>query len=165
MGAVSLTVEDGISPVLEKLIRKTRDLTPAMKEVELLVMRPLKYKAWRESGLTSRSGELEDSVQTWHGKKSAGISVKTLPGKDLVIPKAVTQMSGRKSGSATRKRHYRVRKYNRGAVAVGSYTRTSSGSPWGDIPARPFIPQVFSAMDVRRISSIIEDFFKDVQDV
>lgn len=157
MSVVSLTVKDGITPELERLIKKSRNMTRPMRKVELLVMRPLRARAWAKSGLKSDSGELEKSVKTWHGKKSAGVSVHTLPGKDLIIPKAVTHTEGRRRGSATRKRQYAVRGHTRRGRRVSPHMRRNAGAPWGDIKARPFIPVRLRGAEIMQITRIIKD--------
>jgi len=157
-----MTVKDGITPELERLIKKSRNLSPAMRKVEGLVMRPLRTRAWQSSGLHSVSGDLKKSVKTWHGKKSAGISVHTLPGKDLIIPKAVTMTDGAQRGSYTKKRKYRVRGHRRGAAAVKTYQRRNPGSPWGDIKSRPFIPAGMEPHDIAKAGEIISEFLTHV---
>lgn len=161
-GIVKLTLKDGITPELERLIKRSRNLSPAMRKIELRIMSPLKRKAWAKSGLKSRSGELRDSIKTWHGKKSAGISVHTLPGKDLVIPKAITHTRGAKRGSYTKKREYKVRGYRRGGVSVPEHYRRNAGTPWGNIPARPFVPDKMSGSDALRAAEIIKKELLDV---
>lgn len=158
MSIVSITAKDGIDDEFAKLLKKTRNLKPAMHEVELLVMRPLKSKAWHGSGLASRSGELEKSVQAWHGKKSTGFGVHRKPGRNLIIPKAVTHTMGARRAQYRKKRQYRVRGYHGGGRAVSGYTRRNAGAPWGNIKARPFIPSRLSTGDIQRVIRILERY-------
>ena len=112
-----------------------------MRKIENEVMKPLKSRAWKGSGLKARSGELRDAIQTWHGKKSAGISIRTSPGKDLVIPKAVFHSEGAKRGQYRNKDRYKVSRYSRRGKNVKAHTRRNAGAPWADVKARKFIPE------------------------
>lgn len=53
-------------------------------------------------GCTSRSGELQRAVVTFAGKVSAGVGIRTVKGRDLVLPKAVTHTFGRKKFTSRR---------------------------------------------------------------
>lgn len=158
MSIVSLDIRDGVTPAMLKLLKKTRDLTPAMREIDYRIMKPLKSKAWAASGLKSRSGELRDAVTTWHGKKSAGVSVRSSAGKDLIIPKAVLQSEGAKKHQHTKKRSYRVRAHDRAGRKVGQHTRRNAGAPWGDVKARPFIPTRLGPGETQSAIRILEGF-------
>lgn len=156
-GIVSLSVRDGISPELQRLLKKSRNLSPAMKKIENQVMKPLKVKAWQGSGLKSRSGELRDAVETWHGKKSSGISIRTTPGKDLVIPKAVFHTDGAKRGQYNNKDRYKVSKHSRRGRNVRKHTRRNAGAPWADVPARKFIPEELGSTGTTAAVKILEE--------
>ncbi len=155
---ISMSVNDALSPALRKTVKKTRNLSQVMRKVEQLIMKPLKSMAWQKSGLESRSGELEGAVQTWHGKKSAGVSVHTSPGRDLVIPKATMHTEGAKKGKYRRKQRYRVKTHSRRGKNVRRHERRNAGSPWGNVEARGFIPTGLSAADIQRAAKMIEDF-------
>lgn len=152
-------IKDGITPELRRLLKKSGDLTPALKDIEHQVMRPLKLRAWDASGIRSRTGELKDSVVTFHGKRSAGVSVHTSPGKDLIIPKAHTLSKG------VQRHQYRIRKtplvraYRRLGKMIAPHKRIIIGAPFGDIQARPFVPERLGPNDERKAVSILEDFF------
>lgn len=162
MSIVKVDLRDGISPELQRLLKKSRNLKPAMKKIENEVMQPLKSRAWKGSGLHSRTGELRDAVQTWHGKKSAGISIRTSPGKDLVIPKAVFHSAGAKRGQYRNKDRYKVRSYSRRGRNVRAHSRRNGGAPWGNVKARRFIPEALGAVGVKRAVKILEEYI-DVQ--
>lgn len=155
MGIVTLDIRDGITPELERLIKKSRNLRPAMRKIELLVNRPLRSRAFKSSGIKSHTGRLRDTVETWHGRKSAGISVHA---KGLDFAKAATLARGAKRHSFRKRRKYvSIRGHNRGRSQVKAHERRNAGSPWGNIKARPFIPTRLSAGDVQRVVSIIKD--------
>lgn len=152
---VTLTADDGISADLSRRIKRARDMRPAMKEVERQVMQPLRASAWKSSGLKSRSGELKKSVVTFAGKKSAGISVHTTPGHDLVIPKAVTLSEGRRRREHRKRDRTAVKSHTRKGRRISGYVRRNVGSPWGNIKARPFIPDRFSGAETSKITAIL----------
>lgn len=151
-------VRDFMSPELRKLAKKTRDLRPAMKKIETFVMSPLRVKAWAASGLESHSGDLRDSVETWSGKKSAGIAVHPPSGRSTVMPKAVVHTEGRRRRAHSRKTRYTVGGHRRGGTSVSRYTRRNTGSPWGDIKARGFIPTRMPSASARLAARIIEEY-------
>lgn len=155
MGSATLTVNDGISPVLLRLVKKSRDMSPVMRQVKTGVILPKKLEAWQKSGLVSRTGELEDAVELWHGKKSAGVSVKSTPGHDLVIPKAVFHTSGARKHQYKKKGRVRVARHSRAGRRVRSYSRKNHGSPWGAVKARKFLPTSFSTVDKKRIEALL----------
>lgn len=165
MAVISLDMRDSMTPELQKLVKRARNLSPAMRQVEGQVMGHLKRKAWAGSGLKSRSGELYGAIEVWHGKKSAGVAVHKPPGRNLVLPKAVTHMEGRdkhqfrlkprRKVSAHYRKHHRSGKRHR----VSEHMRRNLGGPRGDIPARRFLPDGFSVSDERKIVKILEDYF------
>ncbi|SHO52853.1 hypothetical protein [Desulfopila aestuarii] len=157
-GIVSIDIRDGISPELHRLLKKSRNLSPAMRKIEETVMKPLKRRAWQKSGLRADTGELRDAVETWHGKKSAGISVHTSPGKDLVIPKATLQTQGAKRGQYRGKDRYRVRQHTRGGRTIKAHTRRNTGSPWGNVKARKFIPTDLGTAGTEAAIRILEEY-------
>lgn len=140
--------DHGVSDALRKLAQRCSDLSPVMRKIEREVFEPAARSAWASSGLRSKSGELKSAITPFAGKVSSGVGLRSYKGKDLVWPKAVTHTFGRKKGSAkprsSRVRRLFLRKYQ---------------SPWGDIPARPFIP---SEADVRshgnKIINLIEEY-------
>lgn len=140
--------DNGVSEALKKLAQRCGDLSPVMRKIEQEVFEPAARAAWAASGLHSKSGELKSAITPFAGKVSSGVGLRSYKGRDLVWPKAVTHTFGRKKGSAkprsSRVRRLFLRKYQ---------------SPWGDIPARPFIP---SEADVRsqsnKIINLIEEY-------
>lgn len=158
--AEGLTIRDGISPALLKLVKRSRNLKGAMADIERQVLAPKKAAAWQRSGLKSDSGELEDSVTLWHGKKSAGVTVKSKPGHDKVIPKATLHVQGARKGHYVKHSRIRVKSHTRSGRRVSGYTRKNIGSPWGNVPARDFLPRSFSFADKRRIETIIRRYVR-----
>lgn len=155
---ITIDVRDYMTPAMQELAKKARNLSPAMKKIDQQVMTPLKSRAWAGSGLHSQSGELEEAVQTWHGKKSAGVALHTPAGRTLVTPKAVIHTEGAKAGKFVKKARRPVRAHKRGAVRVSRYTRSNYGAPRGDIPAREFIPDSLTPFDAQLAAKIIEEF-------
>lgn len=157
--AVTLEVKDGLTDELKLLSKKARNMSGAMSKIESRVMKPLKRKAWKESGLQSRSGELESSVKTFSGKKSAGISVHKPSGRSLVSAKAVSHTEGRRARSQRKKSSYRVRSHSRGNVRVRQHQRKNVGAPWGNVPAREFVPVKIGKSGTQVAVKIIEEYF------
>lgn len=157
-GELTLDLRDELRPELRKLAKKTRNLRPAMRKIEALVMKPLKERKWRASGLESHSGELEEAVQTWHGKKSAGVAIRKPRGRNLVLAKASRHMEGSKKHQFRKRSRTKVNKYTREGRRVRSYSRKNVGAPWGLVQARPFLPSRLSAASVRQAARIIERF-------
>lgn len=136
-------VVDNMTPTLQRLLNKGHDFTPVMTRVEREIFAPLRLSSWGSSGLTSRSGELFKAVDTWHGKTSAGVTLRSDAGKDLILPKAATHTRGAKRGSfeANRAKGYRVKRYTtKGGRKVKAYLKKSYVVPWGNVPAREFFP-------------------------
>jgi hypothetical protein len=153
----SVRIDDQITPALKRMVRRTKDLSPVMRRVETEIIMPMAVKAFAASGIHSRSGELQRAIQTWHGKKSAGVSVKD-HGKTLATPKAAVLSEGRKKASyKTKKRP--VRAHRRNGRKVRRHARKSI-APWGDIPARPFIPTTHNVKgsDLDRMGSWIKAY-------
>lgn len=141
---IRLELHETATAAIEQLVKQGKDLAPAMAEIKRSVFSGLAVRSWGRSGLHVQSGELLRSITPFSGKVSAGIGLRSKKGRDLVWPKAVTHTFGRKKGSSKRR-----------MGRNGKYRRLS---PWGDIPARPFIPV---ETDVRvfeqHITRIIED--------
>lgn len=154
---VTLSISDGISPEMDMLLKKTRNLKKAMKQVEQRVFNPLRRKAWARSGLQSQSGELKNSVEAWSGKKSAGVSVHSNAGSDLVIPKGLTHMRGARRHEFKKRNRATVKSHGRAGQSVRSHQRRNTGSPWGDVKKRQFIPQRLSGSDTQKIVKILMD--------
>lgn len=142
---------------LDRLVKKSRNLTPVMRSIEDRVMVPLRLGSWSRSGLHEKSGELKRSIQTFHGKKSAGVSVHTVPGHDLIIPKAITQTRGAKKHAFRRYSRSKIRSHTRSGRRISAYTRSNQGAPWGTIKARPFIPVKLRRADRVKIIKILEE--------
>lgn len=150
-----LFIKDGVSPELNKILKKAKDVSPAMKEIGNSILKREMWRAWYGSGLTSRSGELRSAIKTFFGKRSAGVSVKKPKGRNLVIPKAITHAGGRAAHTFRKKTEYKVSAHMRGGKQIDEYTRKNVGAPWGDIEARPFIPDNLSSGDQRRVLDIL----------
>ena len=155
---MTLKQTDGISPAMLQVLKKTRNLKPAMRRVELLVLQPMRVTEWASSGLKSRSGELRDAVQTFSGKKSAGLAVHSKPGHDLIIPKAITHTRGAKKHEFRKRQRSTVKSYHRAGRKVRGYVRRNRGGPWGAVPKRPFIPTAFNAAQQLRIRKILGEY-------
>lgn len=146
---IRVQVNESVVPKLQELLKRSGDLSPAMQRIQREVFDPLAAQAMARSGLRSRSGALFGAVTPFSGRVSAGVGLRAQGGrrdKGLVFAKASTHTFGRKKFSNKR----RVNK------KTGVYFRRS---PWGDIPARPFIPGVVDVntrMDM--ITSIVEEY-------
>lgn len=158
MTIMTLDIRDGITPAMKRKLKRTRDMSSAMRKIETTVIRPLRSRAWSGSGLESQSGELKDSVTTFHGKKSAGLSVRSKAGHDLIIPKAVTHLRGAKRYAFRKKSRARVKSHHRDGAKVRSYSRRNPGSPWGRIKKRGFLPTKFSTADIARITQTLKEY-------
>lgn len=158
MSGMSMELRDTMSPAMRRLIKKTRNMTPAMKKIETKIIKPMKSTAWAGSGLKSHSGELQDSVKTWHGKKSTGLSVHSSPGRDLIIPKAVAQLRGAKKHAYRKHQRIRVKRHSRSGRRIKGYIRTNKGAPWGKVKARKFLPTRFTTAETLRIRKILTGF-------
>ena len=137
--SAKITVKNDATKRLRKLLRVARNLAPAMRQIERRVLMVPIAGAWQRSGLRARSHELRKAVQAWSGRRSAGLSLRSKRGRDLVLPKAYTHTFGAHKqqwhGKGAFKSEYPVfRKSGR------AFMRKNPGSPWGAIPARPFFP-------------------------
>lgn len=134
----NVTVNENVTKKLRRLLRIARNLAPAMRQIERRILMTPIYGAWQRSGLRARSHELRRAVQAWSGKRSAGVSLRSKRGRDLVLPKAFTHTFG------AHKQQWHGRGANRASYAVTrggtTFRRRNPGSPWGAIPARPFFP-------------------------
>lgn len=159
MSKIEMKTLDEISPELGKLAKALRNMRPAMKRIEREVFVPMVVTSWLRGGLRSRTGELRKSITPWSGKTSAGVSVRTKRGRDLVLPKAFTFLEGRRAKQFKKKDTYKVK---RGGT---TFDRKNAGSPWGAIPRRPFFPE---SADLRgktdRIKNIIAAFLREVSE-
>jgi len=144
---VDLDGIDGVTKEFARILKNSEDLSPAMQQIEQEVFVPAARSGWATSGLHSRSGALHGAITPFSGKVSAGIGLRAKGGrrdKGLVFAKAFTHTFGRKKWSSRRV------KYKSGwrVSSKGELKRTNRASkeyivvksPWGDIPARPFMP-------------------------
>lgn len=141
--SVEFRVDDNLTPELKRIAERGHDFTHVMAQIENVILKPMKSLAWSSSGLHSRSGELERAIDTWHGKSSAGITLRSKAGRDLILPKAATHTGGADKGSfgKQRKSAYKVKGYSSRGRTVKAYTKRNGVFPWGDIPARKFFPE------------------------
>lgn len=150
-----VTTIDSIDPALGKITDGLENMTPAMSRIESSVFKPLAISSWASSGITSRTGELKQAITPWSGKRSAGVSLRTRKGRDLVLPKAHTFMKGCKGREFKRKDEYKVTRNSK------IFMRKNLGSPWGAIKKRRFFPTkslLISQMD--RIEQIISRYLQ-----
>jgi len=144
---ITINIDDKISPALARLARNATSMAPAMQKIESRILKPLRLSALGSSGITPRTGELFAAVDTWSGRVSAGITLRSKPGKDLIIPKASTMMKGAQKNSygRRRKKQWTVKAYSRttasGTFTVQRHSKSKGPLPWGNIPARPFFPK------------------------
>lgn len=147
--AETVNLRQGFGVFAEELARlRVRDFTPVMEEIRDVYMAPAAKMAWEASGLHSRSGELEGAVTPFSGTVSSGVGIRTVKGRDLVLPKAITHTYGRKKFSNKRRINRKTGKYRR-------------RSPWGDIPARPFTPEELSGTAKAGAEKMIVEFIND----
>lgn len=147
--AETVSLRGGLSVVAEELARfRIKDFSPVMETIRQSYMVPAARSAWAGSGLVSRSGELESAITPFSGKVSAGVGIRTVKGRDLVLPKAAVHTFGRKKFANKRRRNKKTGKYFR-------------RSPWGDIPARPFTPDNLPAAAKAGAEQLIVDFIND----
>lgn len=136
--SAKITVKNDATKRLRKLLRVARNLAPAMRQIERRVLMVPIAGAWQRSGLRARSHELRKAVQAWSGRRSAGLSLRSKRGRDLVLPKAYTHTFG------AHKQQWHGKGKNRASYKVtrggSTFDRKNPGSPWGAIPARPFFP-------------------------
>lgn len=100
---------------------KIKNFSPVMARIRDRYMRPMARRSWAASGLNRISGELKAAITPFAGKRSSGVGLRTWKGRDLVLAKAVVHTYGKKKHEYHRRRNRKK-------------------SPWGDIPARPFMP-------------------------
>lgn len=144
-----VSLRGGLGVVAEELARlRIKDFSPVMQTIRDRYMQPASRSAWAGSGLVSRSGELEAAITPFAGKVSAGVGIRTVKGKDLVLPKAVVHTFGRKKFANKRRRNKKTGKYFR-------------RSPWGDIPARPFTPDTLPSSAKAGAEQLIVEFIND----
>ena len=147
--ATIISMSGGFSPIAEELARmRVRDFTPVMGDIRDKYMRPLAQAAWAGSGLRSISGELHGAVTPFAGKVSAGVGLRTVKGRDLVLAKAITHTFGRDKWSSKRRFDRKTRKYRR-------------RSPWGDIPARPFTPSTLPGPMQSEVESMVIEYVRN----
>jgi hypothetical protein len=138
--AVELVVKDSISPELYRLAKRADTLQPVMRRVKDEILDPMVAAAWSASGLQSRSGSLLAAITAWHGRSSAGVTLKAKGGRadvGRVFAKAATHSRGAKKFSF-KQGYYRSKK---GGRKKSSILKAKRRSPWGDIPAREFFPE------------------------
>ncbi len=152
---LGINLRDSMTPALLELTKKVKDLSRPMRDIERQVMRPLKERAWKSSGLKKESGDLRDSVKTFSGKKSAGVGLKA---QGLVAGRAVLLNQGAKKNQYRRKRKIKIRAHSRQGRAVAEHTRRNNGSPWGKIKKSQFIPSKLSGSDEKKIFTIMEKY-------
>lgn len=144
-----ISLRGSFSAVGEELRRLVvKDFTPVMEQIRDKFMVPAAKTAWAASGLQSRSGELEAAITPFAGKTSAGVGVRTIKGRDLVLPKAIVHTFGRKKFANKRRRNRKTGK---------DFRR----SPWGDIPARPFTPTSMSSAVLKTAEQMVVEFIND----
>lgn len=144
-----ISLRGGLSVMAEELARlRIKDFSPVMERIEDRFIKPAAAAAWSGSGLHSRSGELHKSVVTFSGKVSAGVGIRTVKGRDLVLPKAITHTFGRKKFTNRRRRNRKTGKMFR-------------RSPWGDIPAREFTPNSLPPSVSAEVQSMIVEYIND----
>lgn len=147
--AETISLRGGLGVVAEELARlRVKDFTPVMQQIQAKYMEPAAAAAWDGSGLHSRSGELQRAVVTFAGKVSAGVGIRTVKGRDLVLPKAVTHTFGRKKFTNKRRRNRKTGKLFR-------------RSPWGDIPAREFTPSSLPPSASAEVQTMIVEYIND----
>lgn len=162
---ISIDIKDHLSPTIQRLSKHVTNFTAVMARVEKEIFKPLRITAWGRSGLRTRSGELFAAVSTWHGKRSAGVTLKSDRGHDLILPKAATQAHGAKKNafSRRRKKQWKVKSHIRHGIKIKAHTKSKGPLPWGDIPARPFMPDE-QDLEQRKstIGRMTEEYIQDV---
>jgi hypothetical protein len=163
---ITLQLTETVSPMLKGLIKRSGNLSPAMQRIKKEVFTPLAFSAWSRSGLHRRSGALQDAITPFAGKFSSGVGLRAGKGrrdKGLVFAKAHAHTFGRKKWSSKRAIFRRGLRLSSKGIHKWSNKILDSWrtvrSPWGDIPARPFIP---NESDIKihetRIKAIIEEY-------
>jgi|LGOV01.1.fsa_nt_gb phage gpG-like protein len=125
---------------------RIKDYSPVMQKISDRYLKTMARRGWSGSGLHSVSGELEKAITPFHGKRSAGVGIRTTKGKDKVLPKAITHTYGARKGS-----------FPQGPKG----RRSGRKSPWGRIPARPFMPAAMPGSYQRGAEQLIMDFIDD----
>lgn len=138
--SVDLIVKDHITPGLHQIAKMADNFKPVAARIEREILKPLRAAEWSKSGLQSRTGALLRAITTWHGEKSAGVTLKAKGGrKDVgrIFAKAATHTSGAKKFSFKQGYH----RSKKGSAKKSSIIKAKRRSPWGDIPARQFFPE------------------------
>ncbi len=162
MAIVDLKVHDSLTGELKQLLKRSRDLSPVMARVESGIMARQRRRGWMYSGLHRRTGALYRSVKTWHGKTSAGVSGEA-SGATMATPIGFALTMGREKAAGDRRgrnRKHWVRAYRRRGHRVRRHRRMMP-TPWGDIPARPYILETMSAADRARIKEWVAGYLGD----
>lgn len=154
----------GFDQSMKKLELSVKDFSPVTKTIEKVFLATAKRRAWSASGLKSRTGELKGAVTSFSGKVSFGVGLRTKKGEDLVLAKAATHTFGRAKWSNKQdSKRIKVRGYDRrrGEERHAKYIYVKKRrSPFGDIPARPFMPQILPDREVRRIEEMLTDYIR-----
>ena len=153
---------------VQPIIKKMGNTTPAMKMIgEYFLGRWQRFWA----------GERNPSGKAWAALSPVTISLRTKPSKKGRVHNPKILRSGRAGGLlqsytyksmskavwwGTTKIYAPTHQFGarRGQYGVGRY-RTRRGSfdiPWGDIPARPMLPEAFSSIDWRTVKDIITNY-------
>ena len=160
--AKGINIADSMTPEIEALAVRIKNLAPAMKQVESQVMGPLKQKAWSDSGIKSETGEIKKAVETFSGKRSAGVGFKAkgLGRTDagFAVARGSLLARGAKKNQYRRRKQYIVKAHIRRGKHIREHTRVNHGAPWGDIKARPFIPTALSSGDEKKILDILMEY-------
>ena len=136
------------SKVMKTLGSKIQDFSPVTEKIRSSYLVPLAARSWSASGLHSRTGDLHAAVTPFSGKMSIGIGLRTNRGKDLILAKAATHTFGRKKFSNKRGKNWKRLQFRK-------------RSPWGDIPARRFIPVSMPRAVNSWISTMVIDYIRN----
>lgn len=123
---------------------RVKDFSPVMEKISRRYLKTMARRGWSASGLHSISGELKRAITPFDGKRSAGVGLRTSKGRDKVLPKAIAHTYGVKKHSGKRRS-----------------SKTTRRSPWGTIPARPFMPGSMPESYQRGAQQLIADFIDD----
>lgn len=160
--AKGINIADSMTPELEYLAVRVKNLAPAMQQIELQVMAPLKRMAWSDSGIKSETGEIKKAVETFSGKRSAGVGFKTggLGRTDagLAVARGSLLTRGARKHQYRRHRRVTVKAHSRRGMVISEHLRDNHGSPWGDVKARPFLPTTLPGGDEKKIIEILGDY-------
>lgn len=127
-------VTDTVTLALRRLARSVSNLQPVMRQIEQRCLKTAVPLSWARSGLKARTGELKRAVRTEATRRQAKIIVDTTRGRDLVLPKLFAHEYGMAKGAYRRKARVKVTRKGK------TFTRRNPGAPWGDVRARPFLP-------------------------